>query len=73
MDHRSTNPQIFIEFYFNDENIDVEVMSYILNKTIRETHRLLNQGWKPNFCMVCSKPEEWIEDFTKKVKFVLTK
>ena len=65
--------KIVIEYYFNDGNIDVEVMPYILNKTIREMPRLLNQGWKPNFCMVCSKPEDWIDDFTKKVKFVLNK
>ena len=41
--------RIKIDFYFNDENIDVEVMPYILNKTISETSRLLNNDWKPNF------------------------
>ena len=65
--------KIVIEFYFNDENMAVEIMPYILNKTIRETPRLLANGWKPNFRMFCSNLEEWIEDFHKKVKFVFKK
>ena len=28
-------------------------------------------GWKLPFRLICSKPEEWINDFYKKVEFVV--
>ena len=40
--------KITIEFYFNDENIDVDIMPYILNKTVEESPRILGNGWQPN-------------------------
>ena len=43
--------------YFNDENVDVEVMSYILNKKIAATPALRQRGWQPNFKLVVTKPE----------------
>ena len=65
--------KITITSYFNDENVDIEVMSYMLNKTVRETPRLLENGWQPNFKMTISSPEPWIMDYYKKVAFVLKK
>ena len=32
-------------FYYNDENVEVEVMPYKLNKTITATPALLQHGW----------------------------
>ena len=65
--------KITINFYVNDENVDIEVMSYMLSETVRETPRLLENGWQPNFKMTISSPEPWITDYYKKVVFVFKK
>ena len=36
---------ITITFYYNNENVDVEMMPYRLNKTVQNTRSLLRNGW----------------------------
>ena len=66
-----SNNEIKIVFYYNDENVDVEIMPYRLNKTVGNRPALLPRGWRPNFKMVISKFEPWITDFYKKIIFVM--
>ena len=68
----NSSSKIVIEFYFDEENIDMDIMPYILNKMVENSPRLLENGWKPNFKMYTLKPDEEI-DYYKKVKFVLKK
>ena len=65
--------QIKTAFYYNDENVDIEIMPYRLNKTVAAMPALLRRDWHPNFEIVISKPEPWITDFYRKVKFVMRK
>ena len=52
--------KIAIEFYFDDENIGIDIMPYILNKMVENSPRLLENGWEPNFKMIVLKLEEEI-------------
>ena len=65
--------EIKIIFYYNDEHVNVDFLSYSLNKTVDTTPALLQRGWQPNFRLVISKPEPWITDYFKIVKFVMRK
>ena len=64
--------KITIEFYFDHENIDVDIMPYVLNKMVEISPRLLEIGWKPNFKIAYLRPECEL-NFTKRVNFILEK
>ena len=64
--------KITIQFYFDDENINLEMMLYVLNELVKDTERLLESGWKPDFKLVGLAPEAQV-NFSKKVNFVLEK
>ena len=64
--------KIVILFYFNDENIDVDIMVHWLNLEVSKG-RMLNSGWKTDFKIICTWLELWIDNFFKKVEFVLEK
>ena len=59
-------------FYFNDESIEIEMMKeWLTLKT--EKYGLSSDDWKLPFKMICSRPENWMNDFFKKVDFALEK
>ena len=64
---------IEMTFYYNDENVDVEIMPYRLNLNVKDSPRLLANGWRPNVKMLILKPEPWVQDYYKKVALRLTK
>ena len=59
-------------FYLNNENIDIKLMKGWLTFGA-EISGLTSADWKLYFKLICSKPEEWINDCYKKVEFVLKK
>ena len=62
----------FINYYYNDENIDLNRMlekcnTFAVNLNFRE------KGWKKPFVMQIRRPEEYNNDFSAKVVFSTTK
>ena len=62
--------KITIEFYFDRENVVPELILHILNEVVKDTPKLLECGWKPNFKLTYLKPQF---DWTKRVCFCLSK
>ena len=65
-------PKIVILLYFNDKNVDIEMMYEWLNHQARRII-LASLVWKVPFRLIYSTPESWITDFYKKIEFVLEK
>ena len=64
--------KITVAFCFDDENIDIYIMPYVLDEMVENSPQLLENGWQPDFKMVCQRVEEQV-NFTEKVIFVLEK
>ena len=62
--------KIVILFYFNDENIDIQLLKDWLTLG-GESSGLASAGRKLLFELICSRPEKWINDYYKKVESVL--
>ena len=63
---------ISILYYFNDENIDLEIIFSVLNDSA-QTYMLHFQGWKLPFTMTVSDSEDWNYDYFNRIEFVCKK
>ena len=65
-----THNDIFILYYINDENIDLEQIFSLLNN-FAEIYGLHTRGWKLLFVMQVSNSEHWNYDYFKRVEFIV--
>ena len=71
IDWNITRNKISINFYFNGENVNVEILTDILNEVVRRSDILLNNGWTPNFSMIAGNSDR--NNFSKKIILFLEK
>ena len=64
--------KISILYYFNDKNIDLEKMLFLLDK-FAKTYGLNSRGWKLPFIMAVSDSEHWNYDYFKRIEFIVRK
>ena len=55
--------KVEITLYYNDKNLDVEIMPYRLNLMVKDSKGMLAEGWQPNFRIICSRSEPWVQDY----------
>ena len=67
-----TDQKIFVLYYFNNENIDLEKMLSLL-KGMAEAYGLGSRGRKFPFVMQVSNSEHWNYDYFKRVEIVVKK
>ena len=67
-----TRDKISMLYYFNDENIDLEKMLFLLNE-FAKYYGLDSQGWKIPFTMAVSDSEHWNYDYFKRIGFIVRK
>ena len=64
--------KIFILYFFNGENIDLENILFSLNTLVR-MYGLDTQDWKLSFTMQVSNSEYWNYDYFKRMEFICRK
>ena len=64
--------KIYILYYFNDENIDLEKMLFLL-KEFAKTYGLNSQGWKHLPAMAVSDSKHQNYDYFKRIEFMVRK
>ena len=67
-----TEDKISALYYFNDENLFLEIILFLLNN-FAFTYRLDAQGWKLPSRMTVSNSEHWNYDYVKRIEFICRK
>ena len=67
-----TRDKISILYYFNDENIDLEKMLFLLNE-FAKNYGLDSKGCKLLFTMAVSDSQHWNYDYFKRIEFIVRK
>lgn len=63
---------ISILYYFNDENVDLEIIFSLLND-FAQTYMFDFQGWKLPFTMTVSNSKDWNYDYFNRIEYVCKK
>ena len=67
------NDQVRISLDFNNENINPQVITCLLNQGVASSPVMLSHGWEPNFKLVVCRGRPEVMNYFKRVLFIMKK